>query len=162
MQRTALFLLLTASWIAPAASAAEKYTGPRPPKPDMLYLMHADNLVATEAAEAKQENGKKDETVYSLSGASSSARTPLVEPIFLIEADKILPERLELYRWEVKNGRRELVVKSGKKGATRPLHLSVTKLDGKLYRVEASEPLADGQYSVSPNDSNRVFCFEVY
>lgn len=155
-------LVLLCASLGSLAFGAEKYTGPRPPKPDVLYLMHADNLVATEAAEAKQETGKKDETIYSMPGANSSARTPLVEPIFLIESDKILPERLELYRWEVKSGHRELLVKSGKKGGTRPLHLSVTKLEGRLYRVEASEPLADGQYSVSPNDSNRVFCFEVF
>ena len=120
------------------------------------------NLVATEAAEAKQESGKKDETTYTLAGANSPARTPLAEPIFLIESDKVLPERLELYRWDVKNGRRELSMNKGKKNGARPLHLSVTKLDGRLYRVEPSEPLADGQYSLSPNDSNRVFCFEVY
>ena len=160
MRRSMLVLLCALP--GSLAFGAEKYTGPRPPKTDTLYLMHADNLVATEAAEAKQETGKKDETVYSLPGANSTARTPLVEPVFLIESDKILPERLELYRWDVKNGHRELLVKSGKRGGTRPLHLSVTKLDGRLYRVEASEPLTDGQYSVSPNDSNRVFCFEVF
>ena len=44
----------------------------------------------------------------------------------------------------------------------RPLHLSVNKVDGRLYRVEASEPLENGEYSLSPNDSNKVFCFEVY
>ena len=142
--------------------AAEKYTGPRPPKPDVLYLVHADNLVATEAAEAKPESGKKDDTTYTLAGASSPARTPLAEPIFLLESDKVLPERLDLYRWDVKNGRRELSMTKGKRGGARPLHLSVTRLDGRLYRVEASEPLPDGQYSLSPNDSNRVFCFEIY
>ena len=161
MQRMISYLLVMGGLLGLAAFAAEKYTGPRPPKTDLLYLMHADNLVATEAAEAKQESGKKDETVYSIAGANSPARTPLAEPIFLIESDKVLPERLELYRWDVKSGHRELTVGKGKKG-TRPLHLSVTKLDGRLYRVEASEPLPDGQYSVSPSDSNRVFCFEVY
>jgi len=96
-------------------------------------------------------------------GASSPARTPLAEPIFLIESDKVLPERLELYRWDVKGGRRELATGKGKKkGAARPLHLSVNKVDGRLYRVEASEPLENGEYSLSPNDSNKVFCFEVY
>jgi hypothetical protein len=96
-------------------------------------------------------------------GPASSARTPLAEPIFIIDADKISPERLELYRWDVKNGRRELSLSRGKKkGGARALHLSVTKLDGRLYRVEASEPLEDGEYSLSPSDSNKVFCFGVF
>jgi hypothetical protein len=163
MRRSTLVLLVTAALSGPAIWGADKYSGPRPPKTDLLYLVHADNLIPTEAAEAKEESGKKDETSYTLPGASSPARTPLAEPIFLIEADKILPERLELYRWEVKNGHRELSMSKGKrKGGARALHLSVTRLDGRLYRVEASEPLADGEYSLSPNDSNRVFCFEVF
>src|SRR3954467_3280681 len=98
MQRFAFLLTLTV-----ALMAAEKYDGPRPPKPDMVYLVHADTLIPTEAVDAKDEGG-----LYTLPGASSTARTPLAEPIFLIESDKILPERLELYRWDVKGGRREL------------------------------------------------------
>jgi hypothetical protein len=138
--------------------AAEKYDGPRPPKPDVAYLVHADNLIPTEALEAKDDGG-----LYTVPGASSTARTPLAEPIFLIQSDKILPERLELYRWEVKGGRRELATGKGKRrGSAHPLHLSVNKVDGRLYRVEASEPLENGEYSLSPNDSNQVFCFEVY
>ena len=153
MLRFAPLLMITL-----AALAAEKYDGPRPPKPDMAYLVHADNLIPTEALEAKDEGG-----LYSVPGASSAARTPLAEPIFLIESDKVLPERLELYRWDVKGGRRELATGKGKKkGSARPLHLSVNKVDGRLYRVEASEPLENGEYSLSPNDSNKVFCFEVY
>jgi len=153
MLRFAAFLLITV-----AALAADKYDGPRPPKPDIAYLVHADNLIPTEALEAKDDGG-----LYSVPGANSSARTPLAEPIFLIESDKILPERLELYRWEVKGGHRELATgKAKRKGSARPLHLSVNKVDGKLYRVEASEPLENGEYSLSPNDSNTVFCFEVY
>ena len=31
---------------------AQKYDGPRPPKKDMIYLLHADNLVPTETGEA--------------------------------------------------------------------------------------------------------------
>ncbi|MEO8050141.1 MAG: hypothetical protein ABI833_06965 [Acidobacteriota bacterium] len=153
MQRLAVLLMLPL-----AALAAEKYDGPLPPKPDVAYLVHADNLIPTEALDAKDESG-----LYTVPGASSSARTPLAEPIFLIESDKILPERLELYRWEVKGGRRELATGKGKrKGTARPLHLSVNKVEGRLYRVEASEPLENGEYSLSPNDSDKVFCFEVY
>jgi hypothetical protein len=35
--------------------ADEKYTGPRPAKPDVLNLVHADNLVETEVLNATQE-----------------------------------------------------------------------------------------------------------
>ena len=144
MQRLAVVLMIPL-----AALAAEKYAGPRPPKPDLAYIVHADNLIPTEAVEAKEESG-----VYTVPGANSSARTPLAEPIFLIESEKVLPERLELYRWEVKGGRRELPSGKGKrKGAMRPLHLSVSKVDGRLYRVEASEPRERG-----PLEAERQAC----
>jgi hypothetical protein len=158
MQRPLTLILI----LATAALAADKYDGPRPPKADLLYLVHADNLIPTEAAEAKEES-KKNDTTYTLPGVSSPARTPLAEPIFLIESDRISPDRLELYRWDVKNGRRELALSKARgKNNAKALHLSVTRIDGNLYRVEASEPLDNGEYSLSPSDSNQVFCFEVF
>jgi len=148
--------------LAAVALCAEKYDGPRPPKPDLLYLVHADNLVPTETADAK-EDSKKDEAIYTVTGANSPARTPVAEPIFLIQSDKVSPNRLELYKMEVKGGRREVSVSKGRRrGNSRPLYLSVTKLDGNLYKVEAAQPLEDGEYTISPNDSNHVYCFEVY
>jgi hypothetical protein len=141
---------------------AQKYQGPRPPKVDMVYLVHADNLVPTEVAEAKQES-KKNETNYSIDGPTSSARTPLAEPIFILDSDKLKPDTIELYRLDVKNGHREISIsqKRGRDGP-RPLRLTVIPLDKGLYRLEAAETLENGEYSLSPNDSNRVFCFEVY
>jgi hypothetical protein len=144
-----------------AAAAADRYDGPRPPKSDLLYLVHADNLVPTEAAEAHQE-GKKDETVYTITGASSAARTPLAEPIFLIQADEVVPDRLELYKLDVKSGHREVTTSKKRRGGAKALHLTVTKLDGKLYKVEADELLDDGEYAISGSDSNKAFCFQVY
>ena len=140
---------------------AQKYTGPRPPKPDVVYLVHADNLVPTEVADPKQDS-KKDEVTYSVNGATSPARTPLAEPIFLIQSEKIVADRLELYRMDVKGGRREVTMSKRRRGGGRALRLSVTHLDGNLYRIEASEVLENGEYSLSPNDSNVVFCFEVF
>ncbi len=156
MRAPAVFVLL-----ASAALAAEKYTGPRPPQPDIPYLLHASKLIPTEVVEAREEQ-KKNESTYIIPGASSPARTPLAEPIFLIEADKINPERLELYRLEVKGGQREITVSQKRRGGPRPLKLSVTRIDGRLSRVEAGEMLENGQYSLSPSDSNTAFCFEVY
>lgn len=154
--------LLVLAMFSAVALCADKYDGPRPPKSDVLYLVHADNLVPTETADAK-EDSKKDEALYTVPGANSPARTPVAEPIFLIQSEKVIPGQLQLYRMEVKGGRREVTVSKGKRrGNARPLYLSVTKLDGNLYKVEAAQPLEDGEYTISPNGSNQVFCFEVY
>ena len=141
---------------------AQKYTGPRPPKPDVLYLVHADTLISTEVAESKQETKKSDIT-YTIPGTASPARTPLAEPIFIIESDKIQAQSLELYKLEVKNGHREVTMAAKRtRGGPKPLRLSVTRLDKGLYRVEADQEIENGQYAISPNSSNAVFCFEVY
>lgn len=137
--------------------AAEKYDGPVPPKPDIPYLLHATNLVETEVGQARQ--GKND--TFIVSGAASPARTPLSEPIFIMDAQQISPERFELYRMEVKNGNREVTIGSGRR-KNRPLHLTVTPLSSHLYRLEADEPLENGEYALSPNGDNRAFCFEIY
>jgi hypothetical protein len=138
----------------------EPYSGPRPPKPDVPYLLHADNLVETEVATAREERKGKSAKA-TVPGVTSPARTPLAEPIFLFEADKIPAESLELFRLEVKNGSREVVL-TDRRG--RPLRLMVTQLDGRLYRVEVDENmgLENGEYALSPNGSSAVFCFTVY
>src|ERR1700690_8526 len=144
------------------AAEEEKYSGPRPPKADLPYLVHADSLIATEAGEAHEDRHGKSDAVYTISGPASPARTPLAEPIFLFESDKIAPESLQLVRLEGKGGNREGVM--GKRKSGRPLHLSVKPLGGRLYRIEVNEGLGleDGEYSLSPESSNTVFCFAVY
>jgi hypothetical protein len=142
-------------------ASAQKYTGPRPPKPDLPYLKHAEALVPTEAGEAKEEKGKKDDITYVIAGASSSARTPLASPILLMESQKLQPDKLELYKLEVKNGHREITV-SPKKPA-KAIRVTVTKLssDG-VYKIEVEESLEAGEYSFTPAGENRVFCFQVF
>jgi hypothetical protein len=154
-------LAMAAVACAPAAWA-QKYTGPKPPKPDVLYLVHGDTLVPTEVTEAKQDT-KKNDVTYTIAGVSSPARTPLAEPIFIIESDKIQPQGLELYKMEVKSGHREVTMALRRtRGGSKPLRLSVTRLDRGLYRVEADQEMENGQYAISPNGANTVFCFEVY
>ncbi len=152
VRQAVLFLL------AAAAAFAQKYDGPRPPKPDVLYLVHADNLIPTETTDARQEKN-----TFIVSGDSSPSRTPLAEPIFLIEADKIQPQSLELYKFEVKHGRREVNISQGRfRSGSKALHLTVTPLGGNLYKVEADQELENGEYVLSPEGSNTVFCFEEY
>ncbi len=137
------------------------YKGPRPPKPDVPYLMHATSLIETEAAEATEET-KKDDVTYVVAGASSAVKTPLSEPSFLFESDKLSPDRLELYRLEVRNGRREITMNQKKRKGPRPFRVLVNRLGDRVYRIDVSERLENGEYSLSPSDSNRVFCFQVY
>jgi hypothetical protein len=144
--------------------AQSKYTGPRPPKADVPFLLHATNMVETEQAEASEEKRKND-TAYVVNGASSPARTPLAEPIFLLDAKKIIPEKLQLYKLEAKNGKREVVFpppNKRKKDGVRPLHLSYRRLAEGLFRIEANEFLSEGEYALTPEGSNQVFLFQVY
>ncbi len=132
---------------------------------DMVYLVHADNLIPTETGDAKQDNKKNDSTRSPCRRACLPRRARrLAEPIFIIQSDRISAESLELYmyRLDVKSGHRELTL-SGRRGSgPKALHLSVTKLERGLYKVEAAEVLENGEYVLTPSGSNQVFCFEVY
>ncbi len=158
--RPAVWALLLAA--ISLSGADEKYTGPRPPKPDVPYLMHADNLIETQVMEAKQEDRGKEMLAW-VPGVSSPVRTPLAEPIFLIDAQKIVPDKLELYKFDIKRDRREVVFpKKQSRDAPRPIRLMVKPLEGKLYRIEANEMLENGEYALSPDGSDQVFAFQVY
>ena len=142
--------------------AADKYTGPRPPKADIPYLLHADNLIETESGVAAQES-RKDSSIAVINGAASPVRTPLSEPIFIIRTDKLQGERFELYKLEVRNGRREVVIGQKKgKGVSHPVYLAITRLDDRLYKIEVDEPLENGEYSLTPQGSDQTFSFAIY
>ena len=105
MPRRILFLLLAAAFAAPA----QKYDGPRPPKKDIPYIKHASNLIPTEDVIAKEET-KSNGSTYIIEGANSPAVTPLAAPIFLMQADKIAPEKLSLYKLDTKSDHREIYI----------------------------------------------------
>lgn len=147
-----------------ASLAAQKYSGPRPEKADLPYLLHAAKLIPCDADEAKEEK-RKEGTAYVTPGASAKARTPLAEPIFLFESKSIAPERLALYRMEAKGGSREVFffeAPKKRKDSSKTLRLTVTKIATGLYRIEPTEPLPNGEYAISPADSNTVFSFTIY
>jgi hypothetical protein len=146
------------------AAAQKKYTGPRPPKPDVPFLVHAANLIPAETGEARESQGKS-ETNYTVEGAASPIRTPIPEPVFLFQSDKINPERLSLFRMEVRNGQRTLSLPADprkKKDNARPIFILVTPLENRLFKVEVNEPLDNGEYCLSPEGTNTVFCFSEF
>ena len=145
--------------IAISTAFAQKYNGPVPAKPDLPYLKHAENLVPTEATDVKEEK-KKDDVTYVIPGASSSAKTPLASPIFLLQCEKLVADKLGLYKMDVKNGRRE--VTASPKKPLKPLRVVVSRLTGNLYRIEVDESLEAGEYALSPEGANTAFCFQVF
>lgn len=156
--------MLRRFWIvgiaAALGSSAQKYDGPQPAKPDILYIKQASTLIAMETAEARSEKAGTG-TRFTVDGAASAVRTPLPLPVFLVKAVKLAPQNLQLYKMEAREGHREYVVG----GANPPdvLHMEVTRLssDG-LCRIAVSDPLEAGEYAVSSGGSNQVFCFQVF
>jgi len=144
---------------------AQDYDGPAPPKPDVPYLLHAHNLVETETAEARVEERKNAEA-HILDGASSPVRTPLAEPIFLFRSEEIAVNSISLWRVEVVKGTREIAFPNDPKRRMRrgpfPVHFSVKPLGEDLYWMEANQYLDNGEYCLSPEGSQKVFCFQVY
>ena len=117
-----------------------------------------------ETATARESQGK-NETNYSVEGSSSPTRTPVPEPIFLFQSDKINPERLSLYRMEVKGGQRTLSIPSDprrRKDNSRPIFILVTPLENRLFKVEVNEPLDNGEYCLSPEGADTVYCFSEF
>jgi len=147
---------------AAAAAVAQKYDGPRPAKPDIPYIRHAESLLATEVTDAMEEH-RKDDILYVVSGPASTVKTPLASPILLFQSDKIGPDKLQLFKLETKNGRREILFSHKKKQTAMPIRIDVTKLSSEgLYRIEVVSSLDKGEYSLTPDGSNQVFCFQVY
>lgn len=152
-------LLLTA--MALCAPAQPKYNWPKPDKPDLPYLVHADNLVPTEAQEAREQKGKKEQITYIVSGATSTAKTPLASPIFLIQTQDLDASKLQLYKLEVKGGQREISFTKKKQPAAIIVNATPAGSGG-LYRIEVEQTLSPGEYALTPEGSNKVFCFAVF
>ena len=49
-----------------------------------------------------------------------------------------------------------------RKDGSRPIFILVTAVDNRLFKVEVNEPLDNGEYCMSPEGSNTVFCFSEY
>lgn len=150
--------------LAAAGSVAlAQYSRPRPAKKDLPYLLEAGRLIATQVEHVTRSTTNKEE-IFSVSGATSPARTPIPEPIFLFAPDQINPEQLGLYRFEVKEGRRQaaLADKRAPDSDEEPLHLTLRKLAPNLFRIEAGEMLQPGEYALYAQARDTAFCFTVF
>jgi hypothetical protein len=163
MKFAASILALLALCVAmPALRAEMPYHGPKPAKKDVPYLIVGDKLIETETLEASQRE-EKNRTTYVVAGTSSPARTPLAEPAFLINPGQIKPESLTLYPMKVDKGNRTVTFNAKpKKDDPRPVPLLFHQRKDNLMVIEVNQYLDIGEYCLSPDGSNTVFCFQIY
>ena len=141
--------------------AGIEYAGPRPPRKDTVYLVHADRLVATEVGVARRQTTAGD-IIYIVPGERSSVRTPLANPTLLIEAENLSADKLRLFRLDIREGHRELSFHYKSRGGAFPLRADIANVAGDLYRIDVLDSLSPGEYALSPDGANDVFCFEVF
>jgi hypothetical protein len=98
-----VFWVCTLLSCASAAFAADKYDGPRPPKKDILYLAHADNLIPTDALDATEDR-KKDDVIASVPWHFVDGPYAAVGADFHHRDRQTSARGLELYKLDVKNG----------------------------------------------------------
>ena len=163
LRRENLGRLFLAALAAPAAAVfAAEPDGNRPPKADVPYMIMAGNLTETEHVVATEER-KNNQVTYVVPGATSSARTPLAGPEFLFLSEKLDPGVLRLYGFEARNGRREITFHEKRpKQNPVPHILSLFPVSAGLVRVRVDASLERGEYCLTPEGSNDVFCFTVF
>lgn len=142
-------------------SAQEAYNGPVPAHRNVPYLVHADSLVETEAGSAR-ERLLKDGMIYFVPGDRSPSRTPLACPTLVIDADGAEVEKLRLFRLRVRGDHREIAFSRRDKSGGAVLRTHVTRISGGIYRVSVLDSLEPGEYALSPDGSDAVFCFAVF
>lgn len=133
---------------------------PDPPKKDTPYLIHATNLVETETNQATEASDKKAQ-IYWVPGAASSTRTPLGFPEFLFAQDRIDPHALRLYAFESVNGRREVMMRKKNKVVAQAFYVDVVQQSEGLFKLRVDSSLRPGEYCLTPDGQNTVFCFAV-
>jgi hypothetical protein len=141
--------------------AGMEYTGPRPPRKDTVYLVQADRLVPTDAGIARRQTAANGIT-YIVPGERSTARTPLASPTLVVEAGNLSADKLRLFRLDIRNGHRELNFHYKSRDGAFPLRAAIANLAAGLYRIDVLDSLPAGEYALSPDGANDVFCFEVF
>lgn len=161
MTRRVLVLALVLVSVAGAQRRNQEVV--KPPQTDLPYLVHADNLVPTERAQAQEDSSKKNQLLYWVAGASSSAKTPLAGPEFLFQGETIDPSSLSLFAFEVRNGRREvLFLKKKKKKSAKPIFTSIHPVGEGVVKIRVDASLPTGEYCLTPEGLNDAFCFSVF
>ena len=162
-RRTSLWLCL--ALLSAAATAQQKDAAVKPPKTDLPYLLEAGKLIPTDAKPATRSDSKDNQTI-TVSGVTSSARTPLPEPVFLFSPGQINPDQFELIHFQIVNGRRQWTKGQhehlNEDEPEEILRLTLRPLSENVIRIEAAQMLNPGEYALIAQGQNTAFCFTVF
>lgn len=134
---------------------------PNPPKQDVPFLIHGSQLVELDRAAATMEESK-NQVRYWIPGAAAAAKTPLAAPDFLFDSGEVDPRDLELYRFEVVKGRRELLYRRKKKVVAEPYFLNLEGVEERVVRIRINASLQPGEYGITPRGQDSVYTFSVF
>ena len=160
LYRITIFLL-TLMLISLAATAQVSQNLPDPELEDVPYLLHGDSLVELEQLEATSEE-IKNQLRYSIPGASSTARTPLASPEFLLKPSEINPTDLRLYGFDSDKGNRSLLYRNTKTVMAQPHLIQVSAASNGLALIRVKVSLPAGEYGLTPTGKDTVFAFTVF
>ena len=82
--------------------------------------------------------------------------------MLVIETDGMDAGKLRLFRLTPKNGQRTVTFLTRSKGGAIPLRTEISQVAGNLYQIEIVDSLSPGEYALSPDGSNDVYCFQVF
>jgi hypothetical protein len=151
------------AFVATMIMAQQKDAAPKPPKTDLPYLLEGNKLIPTDTQAATRS---KDDQTITVAGATSSARTPLPEPVFLFSPGQLAAAQFELFHFQILKDHRQWT-----KGAQdRPdndapedtIRLTLRPAGSGLVRIEAAEMLNPGEYALIARGQNKAFCFTVF
>ncbi len=154
-------LLACTGPVLPGQAERNRLGLPNPPKQDIPYLIHGGDIRELEQVDATEE-AAKNQSLYWIAGPAAAARTPLAAPEFLFDSQQIDPRDLSLFRFETKNGRRELLYRKKKKVVAKPYFLNLEGVAGHVVRIRINASLAPGEYGLTPDGRNIVFTFAVF
>ncbi len=134
---------------------------PNPTKQDVPFLIHGSQLVELDQAVATMEESK-NQVRYRILGAAAAVKTPLAAPDFLFDSGEVDPRDLELYRFEVVKGTRELLYRKKKKVVAEPFFLNLEGIEERVVRIRINASLQPGEYGITPRGQDSVFTFSVF
>jgi hypothetical protein len=150
----------------PAASSAPDWFVRGPDYANAPFLRGANGYIPLEHEVATASRGGG---IYGLGGATVYRIQGGRSPVRVRQGDRIVfavrldsgwdPQQFQLFHLDSRMGFRQTQQTMG--GSPPPLRVTINKVGNSVYEITPARPLAPGEYSVSPLNSNDSYCFGV-